>query len=101
MKKIISIIFLIALLFPFFAYAGPCGDYEYAELQNMDQESFLKEYCKVRKTGKLYAELSMFGGKRQDKAAFDSCHEVMTKMERIYLKKFKIENREEMVSQCK
>jgi len=101
MKKIIGIIFLLALLFPVSAYAaGPCGDFEYAELKDMDQESYVKEYCAARKTGKLYAELSMFGGRRQDKISFESCHEMLEKMERIYTKRFNV-TAEEMRGLCK
>jgi len=94
------LIVLVALLIPVFAYAGPCGDYEYAELQDMDQESFLKEYCQVRKTGQLYAKLSMLGGKRKDKANFESCYQLLMKMERIYLRRFKIDNVEILRGKC-
>jgi hypothetical protein len=102
MKRIIGIIFLIALLFPVSGHtAGPCGDYEYAELQDMNQQLFIKEYCNARKTGKLYAELSMSSRSRQVQSDFDSCHELLKKMERIYMKRFKIGTWQEMAAECK
>lgn len=95
------LIVLVALLIPVFAYAGPCGDYEYAELQDMDQKLFLEEYCKVRSTWALHGMLVVTASNRQTNSDFDSCNQTIKKMERIYLKRFKIDNLKELENQCK
>lgn len=101
MKGAVVLFLLLALLFPGLVHAGPCGDYEYAELQDMERAVFLKEYCKVAETTKTYGKLSLYGGKRKDNLDFNSCYELMMKMERIYLKRFNIDNRKILVDQCK
>lgn len=100
MKKIIVVCLLLALL-PFAAHAGPCGDFEYAELQDMDQGVLLKEYCRVRKTTQIYG--GIFNATYSNKAQndFSSCAELGMKMERVYMKRFKIENRETLIAECK
>lgn len=102
MKKIITIIFSVALLFPVSAYsAAPCGDFEYAELQDMDQESFIKEYCAARESGRLSAYAAMSSRSRQAKADVDSCLSLIKKMERVYMKRFAATTEEEVKGLCK
>jgi hypothetical protein len=88
MKKVIWIIFLTVLLFPAFSYAaGPCADIEYAELQDMDEQALITEYCNAKATGKSNAYLSM-GGSRQATRDMESCLALIKKMERIFKKRF-------------
>ncbi len=101
MKKLITILFIcLSILAHAIAMAGPCGNYEYAELQDMDQPTFIKEYCKVMSDGRVYAGVVMGRRTRQSQADFDSCYELMKKMERIYMKKFKVEDEKEMKKLC-
>lgn len=90
MKKIISIIFLIALLFPFFAYAEPCADIEYAELKDMSQESFMKEHCRVVNLIRSNLSTWQITNSRRDWKDMESCKTLSDKTSRIYLERFKV-----------
>ncbi len=99
MKRLI--VLAVILLSSSYVYAGACGDYDYAELKDMDQPTLTKEYCKVLSKGRIYAGVAMGRGTRQSKSDFDSCYELLEKMERIYMKNFKIENAETIKDFCK
>jgi len=103
MKKLLVICLLLAVI-PFTVYAGPCGDFEYAELMDMDQTTLLKEYCEAKKTGKVYIEVYMYAPNRDKfryKSDADSCMDIIGKMERIYMKRFNVENQAAMKDVCK
>lgn len=105
MKKIIVVCLLVGLLgFPVIVMAGACGNFDYAELQDMDQATFLQEYCKVRETAPVYINVYMFAPRR-DKMIYkddaDSCSDVMGKMERVYMKRFKPESLDALRGECK
>ncbi len=57
MKRLIV---LLVLLFPAFVFAGACGNYEYAELQDMDKETLINEYCKAFMTYKSLMKQGIF-----------------------------------------
>lgn len=105
MKRLAVVVFaLMLLMFSGMAYAGACGDFEYAELMDMDQATLLREYCEVRKTGKVYIDVYMFAPGREKgryKSDADSCMDMMGKMERIYMKRFKIDTIEALRAGCK
>ena len=103
MKKLTAIIFVfvISMMFSTQVYAGPCGDYEYAELKDMDQETLLKTYCDTRATTQVYGGLFNASYSNKAQRDFTSCHDVMMKIERAYLSKFKIDNRETLIGMCK
>ena len=87
------LIVLAVLLMPVLAYGSPsCNEFEFAELQVMDQQSYLKEYCDVRKLAVLYAKLMMASGglRGQDAIESRSCSQTMNKMERTYIRRFKV-----------
>jgi len=100
MKKYFSSLIVLAMLFtPVVTYsAGPCGDYESADLQNIGEELFLKVYCDVLRTTRIYAQMSLY--KREIKADFNSCDEVKKKMERIYMERFKIKDPDVLIKKC-
>lgn len=98
MKKLI--VLSVILLSSSYVYAGACGDYDYAELKDMDQPALTKEYCKVLSKGRIYAGVAMGRGTRQAKSDFDSCYELLEKMERIYMKNFKIEDVKKLKDLC-
>lgn len=75
--RVLFLLIAIVLLTPVVVHA--CTDYEYAELQNMDKKSFLKEYCEVRKT--LRSSPFTSGG----------CLEIVKKMERVYSQRFNVD----------
>jgi hypothetical protein len=87
MKKIlfVSLFFLI----PFTAYAlFTCTEYEYAELKDMDQVTFEKEYCKVLD---MANEKMDYAVKTDYKSAWkeaDQCTNTLTKMARAYKMKY-------------
>lgn len=91
--RVLFLLIAIVLLTPVVVHAIPCDKYEYAELQSMDKKSFLKEYCRVRYIGGLNG---MVGPYRD----FTTCHQTMKQMERVYLQRFKIKDREELVNMC-
>jgi hypothetical protein len=100
------LIVLIALLIPVLAgpvttFAGPCGDYEYDQLQDMDRKTLLQEYCKAREISRRYASEAVATNSLQAKNDFNACFQLIEKMERIYLKRFKNENLEELRKRCK
>jgi hypothetical protein len=87
MKRLI--VLLTLLLVPSVGItAGPCGDYEYTELNAMSKAEFVKEYCIMFDTGKVYAKSAMYDHSRQAQDNFYSCNDVKDKFERIYLRKF-------------
>lgn len=103
MKKcavMVMVVLFLAVIFSIPVYAG-CNEFEYAELMDMDKDLLIKEYCEVRAKTKMYAEASMFSGNRKAAADSDSCYNTMVKMDRVYIKKFKPENQEELKGLCK
>jgi len=87
MKRLI--VLLALLLVPAIGIAGgPCGDYEFTELNAMTKAEFIKEFCIMFDTGKVYAKSAMYDHSRQAQDNFHSCNDVLGKFERIYLKKF-------------
>jgi len=100
MKKYFSSLIVLAMLFsPVVTYsAGPCGDYESADLQNISEQLFLKVYCDVLRTTRIYSKMSLY--KREINAAFNSCNEVEKKMARIYMERFKIKDPDVLVKKC-
>lgn len=105
MKKIIVVCLLMGLMgFPVSVMAGACGNFGYAELQDMDQVDFLKAYCEVRKTAPVYINVYMFAPRR-DKYLYkddaDSCLDIMGMMERVYMKRFKVESLDALRAECK
>ncbi|MHB8091858.1 MAG: hypothetical protein ACYDH8_09735 [Syntrophales bacterium] len=103
MKKIIVACLLIFLM-PLTAYAGKCGNFSYAELQDMDQEEFLKAYCEVLDIAPTYINV-YFYAPRRDKDLYredaNSCSDIMGLMERVYMKRFKPESLNAVKSECK
>ena len=106
MKKIIVALLLAVVMgcIPGSVYAGACGNFGYAELQDMDQGEFLKAYCEVRETAPVYINVYMFSPRR-DKYLYkddaDSCSDIMGMMERVYMKRFKIESVNVIRAECK
>lgn len=87
MKRLI--VLLALLLMPAVGITGgPCGDYEFTELNSMSKAEFIKEYCVMFSTGKVYANSAMYDHSRQAQDNFYSCNDVREKFERIYLRKF-------------
>lgn len=100
MKALSIMLTVLVMLFTVIeVYAeNPCGEYEYNELMGIDQKEFVTTYCNVLKTARIYATL--FSSDRGYKNAFDACYNTTMKMERIYMKRFKIENRELLMGKC-
>jgi hypothetical protein len=101
MKKIAAILVLssVLIMFSVFSYADSCGDYEYAELKDMDQETLLKTYCEKLKETRIVMMASVYNKAHEGK--FKSCAAVTDKIERVYLKRFKVENRDKLMAMCK
>ncbi len=100
------LIALIVLLIPVLAgpqntFAGPCGDYGYDELQTMDRKTLLQAYCRAREISREYASEAVATNSLQAKNDLNACFQVIEKMEKIYLKRFKGEDREELLKRCK
>ena len=77
------------LLMPIVAYAEPCQDIEYAELENMSQASLENKYCNVEQ--EVSAKLNIW---KKEKTAIawqnmDSCNDLSKKITRVYKKRFK------------
>jgi hypothetical protein len=85
MKKILC---LIILLIPIFAYAEQCTDIEYAELKDMSQASFDKEYCKVTLIMESNINYLMAMDTKKAWKDVDSCTKLTDRMKRIYESKF-------------
>lgn len=105
MKRMIAICLLLAVMgCAVSAMAGACGNFGYAELQDMDQVSFLKEYCKVWDTAPTYIKVYMYAPRR-DKSLYkddaDSCSDILGLMERVYMKRFGVDSKESMRAECK
>ena len=87
MKKILC---LIIFLIPVFAYAEQCADIEYAELKDMNRESFDQEYCKV--TLLYESNINYWTESEFSKVAerdMKSCEILSDKMKRVYQARFK------------
>ena len=76
------------LLIPVFAYAGPCQEFEYAELKDMNQKFLEKEYCNV--ADQIKEKMVMLQQVNIERCRQDmvSCSGVADKMKRIYKKRF-------------
>jgi Trm5-related predicted tRNA methylase len=100
MKKIIVVCLVMGLMgmLPFTVYAGACGDFEYAELMDMDRAMLLKEYCKESAYVKKNLEVFILGGMVKD---VESCLNIVGKMQRVYMKRFNIETPAAMNLECK
>ena len=77
-----TFLLLIMLLMPVMAYATPCVDIDYGELKDMSQESFEKEYCKMK--DELKKSIKYF-----NTGAAEKCKNISEKMERVYKNRFK------------
>lgn len=101
MKYLIkSIIAIVFLSIPTFVKADlSCSDFEYAELQDMSQEIFIEEYCKVRESLVINAEMIVLTGS-QLTPNFNSCKKTFDKMQRAYLKRFPDESIENLNDKC-
>ena len=71
---------------------GPCGDYEYAELQDMNQQTLEKELCNI--TIISYQVLMQSLMERRSTLTSQSCINLQAKMERVYMKKFNMTEQE-------
>jgi hypothetical protein len=84
MKKLL----LLMLLIPVFAYAGPCQEFEYAELKDMNQKTLEKEYCNVADQIKEKLVLLQQVDIERCRQDMVSCSGVADKMKTIYKKRF-------------
>lgn len=100
MKKYILIIAFVFISIQVHA-AGPCGDFDYTELKDMDQKTLLKTYCESLDDTRTYMKASMYNRSRAAEEDFNSCAAVTNKIERVYMKRFGIEDRQEMMKLCK
>ena len=76
------------LLIPVFAYAGPCQEFEYAELKDMNQKILEKEYCNV--ADQIKEKLVILQQVNIERCRKDmiSCSHVADKMKRVFKKRF-------------
>lgn len=79
------------LLIPAFAYAGPCQEFEYAALKDMNQKSLEKEYCNV--ADQIQEKLVILQQVNIERCRKDmvSCSGVADKMIRVYKERFNID----------
>jgi hypothetical protein len=84
MKKLL----LLMLLIPVIAYASPCQEFEYDELNDMNQKSLEKEYCNV--ADQIKEKLVILQQVNIERCRKDmvSCSGVADKMKRVYKKRF-------------
>ena len=94
MKMIIVVCLLFVVMAPRTVYAIGCDEFEYAELQDMDQKTLLAAYCTVCRNGKISIDLAVLTGNRQAREDSDSCSKTRNKMERVYMKRFNIDEEE-------
>jgi hypothetical protein len=80
---------LIAFLMPVAVYAEQCPDIEYAELKDMSQASFDKEYCRVTLIMESNVNYLMTMDTKKAWKDVDSCTTLADKMSRIYQERFK------------
>lgn len=96
MKKLVMV-GIVFFMLSGIACAG-CGDYEYAELKEMDQKTLLKTFCdKLEYTGTVV--MASIYNKSLEKEKRE-CISVTDKIERVYMKRFKIKDREMLLKMC-
>ena len=76
------------LLIPVFAYAGPCQEFKYAELKDMNQTTLEKEYCSVADQIKEKLVILQQVDIERCRQDMVSCSGVADKMKTIYKKRF-------------
>ena len=88
-----TLIICLFLLVPMHVFAGACGDYEYAELQDMDQQTLEQEYCKAVRIYIGFMKTRNFLSPIVQKDC-NSCDEMISRMQRIYAKKMGLSKEE-------
>jgi len=98
MKKLLVAVFIVMLfMFSEISYSACGGDYDYAELKDMSQEELLKTFCENRESTKKVATMSLYSRRYEREAK--ACMDVTDKIERAYLKRFKID-RDTLIKMC-
>ena len=99
MKKIVAVCLLLGLMgCAGIAFAACGGDYDYAELKDMSQKELLKTYCENFDSTHTVMMASLYNKKYERET--QSCMAVTDKIERVYMKKFKVENRDVLIKMC-
>ena len=96
MKKLFVVLFVV--MFSGVSHAACGGDYDYAELKDMSQQELLKTYCENFESTHTIVMASLYN--RQYEREAKMCMAVSDKIERVYLKRFKIDNRDTLIKMC-